>query len=650
MDKRSLLGFVLIAIVITVFMIYNSMNQKPPEPKKQAKQDTIEVKDTLEEEVAADTVVEEGPSDQELLAKVVGDSFAADTSFANSIDLDSLRKVKNIEDEFGSYFSKFALMDDDTITVENDLFIAKFRAKGASLIFWELKNYTKWDGVPARLVKPEHEGEMFMTFKSRDNKDIDARGLTFTFDNPEKKNYKISADESVTLTAKIDMGDGKSIVRKLTFYGNEYAYDDDISFVNMESFLKLTGFELQWKDGLKYQEKRSDLESNEGLAMVSMNGEIEELDATERQPVRLDSKISGVIDYAAIKSKYFGMAVMPQKEQNFEVAVDFEGITKPAPNNGHFENYDMYMHVQYKGGEQSNKFKVYIGPLEYDEVDKYGLGGMINFGFWLLRPIGEYVLMPFFNMIHMFIPNYGITIIFFSIFIKILLYPLSVPQMRSSQKMKLIQPELNKVREKYKDDQKKQQQETMKIYSKYGINPAGGCLPLILQMPILIALWKVFNTTIELRQADFALWISDLSLPDYVIPFPILGITHLSGLALLMGATMFIQQKMTLTDPRQKAMVYMMPIMFTFMFSNLPSGLNLYYFMFTLIGIVQQIYINKFSRKKVTLEVLKKSPKKESWLQKKMREAQEIAESQGRAVPGKQYQSSKSKNQRKRKK
>jgi len=176
----------------------------------------------------------------------------------------------------------------------------------------------------------------------------------------------------------------------------------------------------------------------------------------------------------------------------------------------------------------------------------------------------------------------------------------------------------------------------MKLYSEYGINPASGCLPLLLQMPILFSLWAVLRSAIELRQAPFIWWITDLSIPDKILSFgfSFLGISHLSGLALLMGATMFIQQKMTITDPRQKALVYMMPIMFIFLFSNFPSGLNLYYFFFNLLAIAQQVYINKFSNKRLTLEDLKRMPKKEGWLQRKMREAQELAEAQGKTLPG----------------
>jgi YidC/Oxa1 family membrane protein insertase len=162
---------------------------------------------------------------------------------------------------------------------------------------------------------------------------------------------------------------------------------------------------------------------------------------------------------------------------------------------------------------------------------------------------------------------------------------------------------------------------------------------MLLQMPILYALWSLFNSAIELRQTEFIWWITDLSAPDALVtlPFslPYIGAT-ISGLAFLMGITMFIQQKITITDPRQQAMVYAMPIMMTLLFSSFPAGLNLYYFMFNLLGIGQQLYISKFSKNKPTLEEIKKKPAKEGWLQKKMREAQELAEAQGRTIPGQQ--------------
>jgi YidC/Oxa1 family membrane protein insertase len=212
-----------------------------------------------------------------------------------------------------------------------------------------------------------------------------------------------------------------------------------------------------------------------------------------------------------------------------------------------------------------------------------------------------YAILPFFLFIHKFISNWGIVIIIFSIVMKLVLTPFTRYQMKSMKKMGELQPKMNALREKYKDEPQKQQQMLMKLYKEEKINPAGGCLPMLLQLPILYALFGVFSSTIELRQAYFGLWITDLAVPDVIVqlPFsiPLFGVDYLSGLALLMGITMFIQQKMTVKDPKQMAMVYIMPIMLTFLFTTLPAGLNLYYFMFNLLSIIEQYFVTKKGKK-----------------------------------------------------
>ena len=168
--------------------------------------------------------------------------------------------------------------------------------------------------------------------------------------------------------------------------------------------------------------------------------------------------------------------------------------------------------------------------------------------------------------------------------------------MRSMKNMQLLQPQIEAIRKQNKDNPQKMNKETMKLYSTYGINPAGGCLPMLLQMPIFVALWGMFQSAIDLRQQPFFGWISDLSQPDIIFDIgfklPLFGVKEISGLALLMGITTFVQQKMTVKDPKQQALIYMMPVMLTLLFMSFPSGLNLYYFMFNVLSIGQQYYIN----------------------------------------------------------
>ena len=165
------------------------------------------------------------------------------------------------------------------------------------------------------------------------------------------------------------------------------------------------------------------------------------------------------------------------------------------------------------------------------------------------------------------------------------------------RKMQALTPMMNEIREKYKDDPQKMNQQVMNLYKEYGVNPASGCLPLLLQMPILFALYSVFRSSIELRQAHFVWWITDLSVPDSILDLPMtipfFGVSAISGVALAMGITMFVQQKMSVTDPRQKAMIYMMPVLMTLLFNGFPSGLNLYYFVFNVLSIGQQMFFNR---------------------------------------------------------
>ena len=199
------------------------------------------------------------------------------------------------------------------------------------------------------------------------------------------------------------------------------------------------------------------------------------------------------------------------------------------------------------------------------------------------------------------------------------------------KKMQLLQPKIAEIKEKFKDDQQRVSKETMKLYQTYGINPAGGCFPMLLQMPIFIALWGLLQAAIDLRQQPFILWIKDLSAPDVIFnlgaKLPIVGIQEISGLALLMGITTFVQQKMTVKDPKQQALVYMMPIMLTILFMTFPSGLNLYYFMFNVFSIGQQYYINH-KQSDIELVPIDPSKQKKGFMQRLMDQAEQQAKQQ----------------------
>ena len=230
-----------------------------------------------------------------------------------------------------------------------------------------------------------------------------------------------------------------------------------------------------------------------------------------------------------------------------------------------------------------------MGPMDYETLKAMDvkLDRLMNFGMPLIKVFS----IPFYyalQALHKVVGNYGWAIIIFAIVIKVILYPLTRKSFKSMKAMQALQPKIQALQEKYKGDPQKLNQETMKLYKEEGVNPMGGCLPMLLQMPILIALFNLFRTTIMLRQAPF-LMIKDLSAPDALIPLA----GGINILPILMGVTMIIQQKMTVTDPKQKMMAYMMPIMFLFFFYRVSAGLNLYYLIFNLVTIAQEMIVKK---------------------------------------------------------
>ncbi|MFN8368350.1 MAG: membrane protein insertase YidC [Candidatus Kapaibacterium sp.] len=594
MDRQSTLGFVLIAIIIIGWMVWNTYHDTPVNNTNKPQQQTQTQKQ--EQQKLPEPQFKQEP-----------------------------RAVETPEKK---------------VTIETDKYKAIISSKGMAIIYWELKGMQAWYGAPTNLIK-EKSREFTMMFTTQSGQKVDTRYVDFEFNNLQNSKVSVKGENSFTLTATLNAGNGAQVIRTLTFHGNSYHVDADFQFVNMDNILPNTQrfVDIGWNKGLQYQEMSSSDESNAAKAFASMNGTLEETDAAKyNEPVNAHQ--SGIIDFIGTKTKYFIAAII-NKNANKDAEYFADGVRYGAPENGAVETYSVSYRVRYNGGTQKNSYQLYLGPLDYDIVKTYGMESTVDLGWkWLVRPIGEWIMMPAFKIIHSLIPNFGIAIIVFSILMKLLLTPLSRGQMQSSLKMKALQPEIEKLRKQYADDPTGMQQAQMKLYGEYGINPMGGCLPLLLQMPILYALYNVLTTNIHLRHAMFIPgWIPDLSVPDHILhlPFSLMGLTAISGMALVMGITMFIQQRMTITDPNQKAMIYMMPVMMTFMFSNLPSGLNLYYLTFNFLGIAQQVWMTKFSKKQISLDELKKMPKKEGWLQKRLRMAQEMAEQQGRPMPNNPY-------------
>lgn len=582
MDKRTLIGIVLIAFLTTLWMLYTSIYYAPPRP--------------------VDTVAQ-------LQASVVSSP------------------QRQLQPQ--------AAAPEQWIEVETDLLCVRLSSSGGTLTRWELRRYRDWRGEPVQLIPPG-EQQLWLAYYDAEGRRVDTRRLPVRFAAVTDTVYRVSGQDSLIIRAWMALDSVRSIERWYIFYGSRYDIGMGFRIVHPEGVGIQRRYELSWSGGLKYQEYNSVDESHSAAAYISLAGDLEVIDAADfDRPV--ERQATGRIDWVGLKVKYFAVALLPVP-QPAELTAFVRGQRFHAPHNGVVERYDLTVRLPSRQRGESHVFQVYGGPLAYDIVKPYGLAGMVEFGLrWLVRPIGEYFMLPLFKAIHWLIPNYGIAIIVFAVLMKLLLHPLIVPQLRSAQRMQLLAPELQKLRERYKDDLQAQQRELFRLYQEYGINPMSGCLPLLLQLPILYALWAVLNYSIELRQTPFVLWISDLSVPDrlVVLPFriPLLSFNYVSGLALLMGLTLFLQQRLSLTDPRQRWMVYVFPLLLTLLFSAFPAGLNLYYFTFNLLSIGHQLYLTRWRKKKLTLEDLRRQPKREGWLMRRLREAQALAEEQAERLP-----------------
>lgn len=610
MDKRTILAFVLIAVIFLSWSYFFAPTPPEQDPK-QAKNDTSGATASPQQTPGA---VNSPPP-----------------------PLVPQQQPKTLLD---SRYERFTQGAQRYITIESPLYKAILNTRGGLLARFQLNKYKTWYGDPVQLIedKRDFNGELGIAYETPDGRYIGTQHMIFQIDGPEK--VTLGEKDSVVITARLALADSSdttgtaavpTIEKRYVFRGNSYGIGFEVMMRDMTSELANNKYELSWISGLKYQEHNSVAESGAAKTHVMVGGDINDVDAHEIG-VPLEQRYTGQINWVGTNVKYFGMAIIPDQPLSNATSI-INGTAYAADSSGMVEKYAVRLDVP-ATPNVAQRYTVFLGPLDYNILSDYNLQPMLDMGArFVIRPIAEFFLMPILRFLHSFIGNYGIVIIVFSLFIRLLLWPLSIPQIKSARKMQLLQPEIAKVRERFKDDPQKQQMETMKLNSEYGVNPLAGCLPMVLQMPILYALWSTFSSAIDLRQAGFALWIHDLSIPDAVLqlPFsiPLLG-DKISGLAVIMGATLFIQQKMMITDPKQKAMVYFMPVLLTLAFNHLPSGLNLYYLTFNLLAIGQQVYMTKFSKNTLTLEQMRAEAKnkKKGWLSQKLAEAQQMAELQ----------------------
>ena len=531
MDRQSLLAFLLIGIIIVFYPWYMSL-VSPVD---------VSTSDEYVVEQKASFDIEETPKQQK--TQSIGNN--------NSSPLQTINVKTNLYD----------------LTISNK--------SGGSLMSYSLYSFSDHSDKLVNLIDELNSNNLLLSFISVDG---DKVSLNHNW-SPLSSSRTISVDKGQKSLTYSTRYQGQTIEKKLTFYPDSYNIDIDVLFKQPSKFISRNQYNLGWSGGLPPTEKNisNDYQFFEGFA--SLGGE--HMGAKPKKGKLTEESQKGSTLWSAIKTKYFISAIVPN-DPGIAARVESELVDKRPVYNTEIT----------QSTSSSNSFTLYLGPLDYDNLKAFDvdLESNVDLGWALFRPIGQLISWMLTKM-YAIIPNYGVVVILFAFLIKLLLNPLTVKTFESTRKMQALAPEINKIKEKYKNDPQKMSRAQMELYKSSGANPMGGCLPMLIQMPILVSVFSIFRSKIEFRGAPFFGWIDDLSVPDTLTE---LGGFPINILPVLMGSTMFIQQKMMAApnaDANQKTMMYVMNAFFLFLFYSFPSGLHLYYFVFNLLSIIQQKYM-----------------------------------------------------------
>lgn len=627
MDRNTGIGIILLVVLWGLLMWYNQSQQE--EIIKQ-QQTTTTVKDSA------------GVTDPDTIATIITDAVNETISGA----------ATTLSDEELGSFAAFADGEDQLTTIENETSIYTFSNKGGTLHSVQLKNYVTHDGKPLMIFEAG-EDNLGVGFVSSESKaPINTAQLYFATTGENKK--MSASDEPVQLNYTLDLGDGRAYEHRFTIpaKGNTIGYVIAMPGMNTQVPRNINYITLNWKQVMPSQEGNiNDERMYSNLYYRSGNNDVESLAERKDEEKRLASKVQWV----SFKQKFFNSTLISDGL--------FEGGTKVSvlkdPDNTYVKDVSAEFVIPYNGApDYTFPMQFYFGPNKYNELKamKIDLDKVIPLGWGIFGWVNKFLIIPIFNMLGNFISNYGLIIFLLTIVIKLITGPFTYKSYLSMIKMKVLKPEIDELKEKYGKEQQKFAAKQMELFRKAGVNPMGGCLPLLLQMPILLAMYKFFPSSIELRQEAF-LWAKDLSHYDSILtlPFtiPAYG-SHVSLFAILMAASSFAYSKMNqAAQPstssqdalatQMKMFIYIMPFMLLFIFNSSSAALSYYYFLFNLTSIAQQWLMSKFliDEKKIHAQIQenKAKPLKQSKFQAKledmMKAQQEAQRNKQKGQPGK---------------
>ena len=414
---------------------------------------------------------------------------------------------------------------------------------------------------------------------------------TFSLDVLDNSIY-LERGDNQTLVYLYNFGDNEYIKKTITVNGDGYDFESTFEYKLNSNNLNV---EIIWDSGILPTE-RGDADVYEGhsSAYIWQDGGLESITQNNDTNIRAET-FTNTTDWFAIRNKYFTIAIIPQESMDY--------ATLSSNNNNTFQDREItpiYTAVLGKNvdPEGTSSFTTYLGPLDIDHLSllNANVESIMNFGWSIIKPFSKLILWLIKTIHYSLGINYGIVLIFIAFIMRFIMGPLTKKSSEASSKMQEVAPLQKKLQEKYKDNPQQLQKEMGELWKKKGVNPISGCLPMLLQWPVLMSFFIIFRSTIEFRGQPFIFWIKDLSQPDYIfsLPFsvPLYG-SAVAVLPIIMGISMFLTMSVTMQDKSQKPMMYFMNTFFILMFNSFPSGLTLYYTIFNFLSYQQQLSIKK---------------------------------------------------------
>ena len=606
MNKNTIIGFLLIGVIMFGFTWYQS-RQYQEQMEAQAQLDSI--------------------ARMEQMAAMAMDSVKKAQGTVAETDV----KVSAIPAYKDSLLTSARMAEASIYRLANDRIEIEFTSRGAQPYSVKLNDYKSYDSTDLYLIRPDMSRYDIKLYAGENI-------------NTKDFNFEVVEHSDSVLVMRLPFSNGGFIQQRYALAKDSYSLYNELSLVGMDGVVphNVSMLDIDWNVVIPRLEKGYRYEKQYSMLDYYFTGDKkpEQIARGKDDSERVDTKVK----WFAFQQQFFS-AIMTASNEFASADFDVKYFAEDDPSKNLMAcSAKLRSDFNIAAGDVVLPYEFYFGPNDYSILSDYGqkYEKIIPLGGWLVGWISRFVIIPCFNLLGRFITNYGLIILLMTILIRVVISPLTIKSYKSSAKMQVLKPEIDQLNKKYPNekDAMKKQQAMMELYRKAGISPMGGCLPMLLQMPILFAMFRFFPACIDLRQQKF-LWADDLSAYDSIWNFgvniPLLG-DHLSLFALLMAVTMFFYSKMTSSqmsdDPNMAGMkfmsVWMMPIMMFFICNNLSAALSYYYLLSNIFTMAQTWYIRKFvvTEDRVRAEMVANAnkPKQKSKWQQRLEEAQRMQE------------------------